>query len=101
MLSNFLKGFDFFGQNMAINFRKKSTHQTLCGGGISLLVRIVVLYYAAGKIIQCAGRSDPTITSTTKLFDRKGASVDLEGSGFELVVGFHDKKNFHKMKKLP
>jgi len=101
MLSNFLKRFDFFGQNMAINFQKKSTHQTLCGGSISLLVRIVVLYYAAGKIIQCARKDDPTITSTTKFLDRKRSFIDLEGSGFEIIVGFHDMKNFHKIKKLP
>ena len=60
----------------------------------------MIFYYAATKIIQCTQKDDPTITSTTKLIDRKSISVDLEGSGFEIIVSFQDKK-YDKIVKLP
>ena len=99
MLSTLIKRYDFYGQNLSINFQKKSTHQTLLGGILSLLARIVLMYYALSKIIQCAKRDDPTITSTQKLLDIKGRFVDLETSGFEIIVGFRAKNN--KIIKLP
>jgi len=69
---------------------------------LSLLATIVILYYSSGKILQCARKDDPTITSTNKLLDmKKAAYVDLEGSGFEIIIGFHKAKNESKMEKLP
>jgi hypothetical protein len=101
MLCTFIKRFDFYGQNLSIKFQKKSTHQTLPGGIISLLITVVILLYSTEKIVQCARRNEPTITSMQKLLNKKATYVDLEGSGFEIIVGFHDQKNLKKIKKLP
>ena len=99
---NILRRFDLSGQNLSINFQKKSTHQTLFGGVLSLLVYIGIFLYAIEKIHDCARKRDTKITSTQKMLDlKKNVYVNLEGSGFEIIAGFRDKKNIKKIVKLP
>jgi hypothetical protein len=53
-----LKAFDFFGKPVSFSFKKKEEYRTHCGGFCSLLIRIVMGYYAFILLKRAFGREE-------------------------------------------
>ena len=67
--------FDYFGHPIELNFnRKGNSHKTICGGFISLIIKMIVLWYSIlniKKLVFNEGDSYATITWATN-FDYLG-----------------------------
>jgi len=59
-----MKRFDKNGHRLNLLFSGKDSFKTRMGGVVSILINIVVCYYAYGKIKKLAYRKDPAITTT-------------------------------------
>ena len=70
----FLKSLDSFGHPIGVLYRGSTTHNTLFGSFITLIMTTVILGYATMNLVDTVNRSNQQISSTKIIVDR-----DAEG----------------------
>ena len=65
-----LKSIDTFGHPIGVLYKGKTTHNTVFGSFITLIMTTIVLGYATMNMIETVNRSNQQISSTKIIVDR-------------------------------
>ena len=84
-ISNFIRGFDSYGEPINVNYRGSNSYQTLLGGFLSIMVLTLVTLFTIVKTQQLILRASPTITTIEEV-----VSYLTDDEKFNLLDGQFD-----------
>jgi hypothetical protein len=101
-IKSIIRDQDMFGYKIELNFNKKgSTHKTLCGGLVSILVLTIMLIYVYSNVRKLYMEEDDTLKSIIKDLDHsKMEPVLLNETNFDLVFRITNSANMKVMNEM-
>ena len=81
---------DKFSTNVKLTYEGETDYGTLCGGVVSLIVRILIMTYFIIRTIDVIEFNDPAISSFTIIEDRSEMEEPLNFADYnqQLIFGF-------------